>query len=56
MVRMMLENDVLSRSEQNWGNGLRYMRRRVEAVGGSLSAQKDATFRLIIVIPLTGGY
>ncbi len=56
MVRMMLENDgLVAEVEQTGGNGLRYMRRRVEAVGGSLSAQKDATFRLIIVIPLSGG-
>ena len=57
MVRMMLENDGLIREDERAdGNGLRYMRRRVEAVGGSLSIQRAATFRLIVVIPLTGGY
>lgn len=57
MVRMMLENDGLgTEAEQAGGNGLRYMRRRVEAAGGSLSAQKDTTFRLIVVIPFPGGH
>lgn len=57
MVRMMLENDGLIKEDESvGGNGLRYMRRRVEAVGGSLSIQKAATFRLIVVIPLARGY
>ena len=52
-TRMMLENNgLVEERASETGNGLRYMRRRVEALGGSVAIQRDQTFRLIITIPL----
>lgn len=51
-TRMMLENDgLLEERPSEAGNGLRYMRRRVEALGGSVAIQREKTFRLIVTIP-----
>jgi signal transduction histidine kinase len=50
-VRLMVENDgILEQAPVHTGNGLRYMRRRVEAMGGSVAIQQDKTFRLIITL------
>ncbi|MDD3058275.1 MAG: hypothetical protein GX626_10355 [Spirochaetales bacterium] len=51
-TRLMLENDGLfDQKNDETGNGLRYMRRRVEALGGSVAIQRDETFRLLITLP-----
>ncbi len=51
-TRLMLENDGLfDQKNEETGNGLRYMRRRVEALGGSVAIQRDETFRLLITLP-----
>ena len=52
MARFVIENDgVLEKSTQESGNGLRYMRRRIEALGGSMAIVKTATFKLVISLP-----
>ena len=52
MARFVLENDgVLEASRQGNGNGLRYMRRRIESLGGSMAIVKDQTFKLVISLP-----
>ncbi|NCC65085.1 MAG: hypothetical protein EOM15_10570 [Spirochaetia bacterium] len=52
MARFVIENDgVFDKSAQQTGNGLRYMRRRVEAMGGSMAIIKGQTFKLIITLP-----
>ncbi|KLE16541.1 histidine kinase [Clostridium sp. C8] len=51
-VRMTIENDgIINNPREISGNGLRYMRNRLEAVNGSLSIQRQGTFKLIIFIP-----
>jgi signal transduction histidine kinase len=51
-TRLVLENDGLfDQKNDETGNGLRYMRRRVEALGGSVAIQRDETFRLLITLP-----
>ncbi|HCG62942.1 MAG: hypothetical protein A2Y31_10135 [Spirochaetes bacterium GWC2_52_13] len=53
IVRAVIENDGLATGEPaTFGSGLRYMRRRIEAINGSLSIQKGETFRLIMILPL----
>jgi signal transduction histidine kinase len=56
IVRIIVENDgVIDKNGKMDGNGLRYMRNRLEAVNGSLSIQKKDTFKLIITIPIERG-
>ena len=51
-VRLTIENDgIINNPREISGHGLRYMRNRLEAVNGSLSIQKQNTFKLIIFIP-----
>lgn len=51
-TRLVLENDgLMEERPSEAGNGLRYMRRRVEALGGSVAIQRDLSFRLIVTIP-----
>jgi len=53
IVRVTIENDgIINNNGKINGNGLRYMRSRLEAVNGSLSIQKQNTFKLIIIIPI----
>lgn len=52
IVRVIIENDGINKTGDTDGHGLRYMRNRIEAVGGSLSVQKTKTFKVIIIIPL----
>jgi signal transduction histidine kinase len=52
IVRLVIENDgIYQHINHIKGNGLRYMRNRLEAVNGSLSIQNQATFKLIMIIP-----
>jgi len=59
IARLVIENDGLKNSEirqdEMQGKGLRYMRRRLEAINGSLSIQIEDTFKLIIIIPIPSG-
>ncbi|HLV10532.1 MAG TPA: histidine kinase [Halanaerobiales bacterium] len=60
IVRFLIENDGLKDNNLIHkgvmrGNGLRYIRRRLEAINGSLSIQKGDTFKLIIIIPIQSG-
>jgi signal transduction histidine kinase len=51
---MSVENDGVTPEHGNTGggNGLRYMRRRIEAVNGSLTIQKTSgRFKIIVLIP-----
>ena len=53
LVRMCIENDgSLEIKSRPLGSGLRNLRHRVSAVGGSLAAKSGEVFRLICVIPL----
>lgn len=56
IVRLAIENDGMKIGNGRIrGNGLRYMRSRLEAINGSLSIQKRDTFKLIITIPIENG-
>ena len=53
IIRVLIENDGVDKDQPiQSGSGLRYMRKRVEAIRGSLSIQLTDTFRLIIILPL----
>lgn len=54
IARLIVKNDgVYEERSIHSGNGLRYMRKRLEAVSGSLSTQKGKDdFLLVIIVPL----
>lgn len=53
IVRLSIENDgIRTDRASSEGSGLKYMRRRYEAVGGSLSVQKGDTFMIVAVLPI----
>ncbi len=58
IVRLVIENDGFKNNcdiiqkDVIKGNGLRYMRKRLEAINGSLSIQIQDTYKLIIIIPM----
>ncbi len=52
VARLAVKNDGIQTNSYKTGMGLRYMRRRLEGVGGALSIQKDYYFKLVCVIPL----
>ncbi len=53
IVRATIENDGTKEHVQEPGSGLRYMRKRIEAVNGSLSIQQQGNvFCLIIILPI----
>lgn len=53
IVRATIENNGIKEHVQQPGSGLRYMRKRIEAVNGSLSIQQQGdVFRLIIILPI----
>nr|WP_319521005.1 histidine kinase [uncultured Sphaerochaeta sp.] len=55
LVQLTMENDgVIEQTPSGTGNGLRYLRRRVERMGGSMSIQKGHQFKLLISIPVRG--
>ncbi|MGE4453861.1 MAG: sensor histidine kinase [Sphaerochaeta sp.] len=55
LLRMVIENDgVLEKRGKEAGNGLRFLRRRVERLGGSMSIQMGSCFKLLISIPIQG--
>lgn len=52
IVRMTIENDgIHDTNKRIGGNGIRYMRSRLEAIHGSLTIQRKDTFKLMITIP-----
>lgn len=56
IVKLTIENDGIKDSNDKiTGNGLRYMRSRLEAINGSVSIQKQDSFKLIIIIPIENG-
>ncbi|MDD4302753.1 MAG: histidine kinase [Sphaerochaeta sp.] len=55
LVQLTMENDgIMGQKSSSTGNGLRYLRRRVERLGGSMSIQKGEQFKLLISIPVRG--
>jgi signal transduction histidine kinase len=55
LLQLVMENDgVMEQKTIGTGNGLRYLRRRVERLGGSMSIQKGLQFKLLITIPVRG--
>jgi signal transduction histidine kinase len=57
IVRLCIENDCLTENAyrgSRLGNGLRNLRHRAAAIGGSLSVDSSDTFRVVCVIPLKG--
>jgi len=57
IVRLSIENDGVSGLKgqaHQPGNGLRNLRHRASAVGGSLSIDSGSVFRVICVIPIKG--
>jgi len=54
IVRLCIENDCVSQGGGKLGNGLRNLRHRAAAIGGSLSVDSGEVFRVVCVIPLKG--
>ncbi len=52
MVRFTIKNDGVHQSSETYGMGLKYMRKRIEALNGSLNIQKDYYFTLRVVLPI----
>lgn len=52
IVRLCVENDGISKNANAAGTGLRNLRHRAAAIGGSLSVDAGEIFRMICVIPI----
>ena len=52
IVRLCIENDGISNSVNATGIGLRNLRHRAAAIGGSLSVDVGENFRMVCVIPI----
>ena len=52
MVRLSIENDGAGKSGGGMGNGLRNLRHRAMAIGGTFSVDPGERFRVICVIPI----
>lgn len=53
IVRLCVENDGVAKSNKRpMGSGLRNLRHRAAAIGGSLSVDAGEVFRVICVIPI----
>lgn len=52
ILRLCIENDGISKSVNANGTGLRNLRHRAAAIGGSLSVEAGENFRMICVIPI----
>jgi len=55
IVRLCVENKSAAAIRHTMGNGLRNLRHRAAAVGGSLSVDPGKIFRVICVIPISKG-
>jgi len=53
LVRLLVRNDGVQTDHARTGMGLRFIRRRLEGVGGTLSVHADYHFTLVCVIPVT---
>jgi signal transduction histidine kinase len=52
VLRLMIKNDGIKSKKSPSGVGLSYMRKTIEAVGGTLTYQRNDKFILICVMPL----
>jgi signal transduction histidine kinase len=52
LIRLCVENDGFIKAISKMGAGLRNLRHRAAAVGGSVTIDAGETFKLICVIPL----
>jgi len=52
IVRLCIENDGVAGKNNIMGSGLRNLRQRAAAIGGSLSVSAGDTFRVVCVIPM----
>ena len=52
IVRLCIENDGATKSKDRVGSGLRNLRHRAIAIGGSLTIDAGEVFRVICVIPI----
>ena len=52
IIRLCIENDGISKNVNATGTGLRNLRHRAAAIGGSLSVDAGEIFRIICVIPI----
>ncbi|MCL2401984.1 MAG: histidine kinase [Oscillospiraceae bacterium] len=52
IVRLCIENDGVTKTNGKSGNGIRNLRHRAAAIGGSLSVDAGEVFRVICVIPI----
>jgi signal transduction histidine kinase len=52
IVRLCIENDGVSEKSDKLGVGLRNLRQRAAAIGGSLSVDSGEVFRVVCVIPM----
>lgn len=53
-LRIIIENDGIHQLINNDGHGLKFMRKRIETVGGTFSIQQTETFKLLVSIPRIG--
>jgi len=54
IVRLCIENDGVIFASKTPGSGLRNLRHRAAAIGGSLSVDSGEVFRVVCVAPLKG--
>ena len=55
VVRLMVKNDGVIEGSHGDGFGLKYMRKRIESLGGNFSVQSNSYFTLVCVLPLQRG-
>ena len=53
VIRLSIANNGLHSHQSRKGFGLRFMRKRIEAIGGVLTIQKTTFFTLIVILPLS---
>jgi len=52
LVRLMIENDGVTGEAKPAGSGVRNLKHRVNTVGGNLTVDASATFKVVCVIPI----
>lgn len=52
LIKLLISNDGVNNERLSTGHGLRYMRKRIESFGGTLSIQKAEEFRLLVTLPV----
>ena len=52
LIRLFIQNDGVTLHKAPMGSGLRSIKYRLEAVGGSLSVKAEKTFNIICIIPI----